>query len=172
MNCKHLLGYLFLGLLIMGCKNEDIGPAISMPLEIQPFYGDFLEEASSHGVKLEVKNLLIKYESLPPSGGIAQCGLSSGIFNGETKNIIRIDTTCTAWKHSRLAREVVLFHELGHVLLLRQHDNTQLSNKDWKSMMYGGNWFVTEYYIEKPERRSYYLNELFNSDTPAPEWSQ
>ena len=37
-------------------------------------------------------------------------------------------------------------------------------------MMFGGNQFSL-YSADTPERRKYYLDELFNSSTPAPSWS-
>ena len=143
-----------------------------MPEEVKPFYNDFLEEGGSRGVTIKVENLLVRYESIPTEDGIPICGATTGTITGEERNIIRIDTTCTAWKHSRLSREVLLFHEFGHALLLRTDDDSQLGNKDWKSMMYSGNWFVTEYYIEKTDRRDYYLDELFDPNTPEPDWAK
>jgi hypothetical protein len=74
---------------------------------------------------------------------------------------------------SDLMKEDLVFHELGHGLLNRKHLNTTLENGDWKSIMCGGDkvngrsWNINY----KGMRRLYYINELFNESTPAPDFS-
>ncbi len=63
-----------------------------------------------------------------------------------------------------------MFHEIGHAILERPHNNVRLPNSDFKTMMFGGNQFGL-YSEDTPERRVYYLDELFNSNTPAPSWA-
>lgn len=70
--------------------------------------------------------------------------------------------------------EDLVFHELGHGLLNRPHINDYLSNGDWKSIMCGGterdgrSWNINYRSI----RREYYLNELFDQNTPEPSWAK
>jgi hypothetical protein len=67
-------------------------------------------------------------------------------------------------------KEDLIFHELGHGLLKRDHLNSTLENGDWKSIMCGGtkvnnrSWNINYRGI----RRNYYIDELFNESTPAP----
>ncbi len=63
-----------------------------------------------------------------------------------------------------------MFHELGHAILGRWHQNEQLSNGDFKTMMFARNQFGL-YNEFTPERRAYCLNDLFNPETPAPIWA-
>jgi hypothetical protein len=71
-----------------------------------------------------------------------------------------------------LKREEIIFHELGHGILQRKHLNSILPNDEWKSMMCGGDkvddriWNVNY----RGERRTYYLDELFNQSTSIPDF--
>lgn len=92
---------------------------------------------------------------------------------------IRIEIDETYWKAisksagADLMKEDLIFHELGHGLLDRKHLNSILENGDWKSIMCGGDkingrsWNINY----KGMRREYYINELFDESTPAPEFS-
>ncbi|MCS6832652.1 MAG: hypothetical protein NZ521_03675, partial [Flammeovirgaceae bacterium] len=88
------------------------------------------------------------------------------------QNIIRIDTQCLAWRYNDTSREVLIFHELGHAILLRFHDNSRLPNGAWKTLMTGTRWSIFDFYITEPSRRDYYIDELFNPNTPTPDWGQ
>lgn len=92
---------------------------------------------------------------------------------------IRIQIDRTYWNAisksagADLMKEDLIFHELGHGLLNRDHLNTTLENGDWKSMMCGGtsvnnrSWNINY----RGMRRKYYIDELFNESTPAPDFS-
>jgi hypothetical protein len=92
---------------------------------------------------------------------------------------IRIQIDKTYWKTvsnssgADLMKEDLIFHELGHALLGRDHLNATLENDDWKSIMCGGikvnnrSWNINY----RGERRNYYVDELFNKLTPAPDFS-
>lgn len=79
----------------------------------------------------------------------------------------------SAAENSDMLKENLLFHELGHGLLNRDHTNAYLTNGDWKSIMCGGDvkdnrsWNINYRSI----RREYYINELFNVNTPSPSWA-
>lgn len=70
-------------------------------------------------------------------------------------------------------REQVVFHELAHGLLMRNHKNNFLPNTEWASIMCGGE--IPDNRFESCNfsgfRKKYYLDELFNEKTPAPEWA-
>jgi len=89
---------------------------------------------------------------------------------------IRIEVDETYWKAigkkdgADLMHEELLFHELGHGILKREHTNAVLSNDEWKSIMCGGDevagrtWNINY----RGEHRKYYLDELFNESTTVP----
>ena len=92
---------------------------------------------------------------------------------------IRIQIDKTYWNAissttgADLMKEDLIFHELGHGLLNRKHLNSTLENGDWKSIMCGGDkvdgrsWNINY----KGIRRAYYINELFDESTAAPDFS-
>jgi len=92
---------------------------------------------------------------------------------------IRIEIDKTYWNDisktngADMMKEDLLFHELGHGLLGRKHLNTTLENDDWKSIMCGGDkvddrpWNINY----RGMRRNYYIDELFNESTLAPDFS-
>ena len=70
-------------------------------------------------------------------------------------------------------KEGLIFHELGHCDLLRPHRNDKLANGEWASRMRGspipdGDNAVINY---SGTRRLYYIDELFDENTPFPDWA-
>lgn len=102
---------------------------------------------------------------------------TAGLTHYETPVRIQIDKTywddITTSAGADLMKEDLIFHELGHALLGRDHLNITLENGDWKSIMCGGDkvndrsWNINY----RGERRNYYVDELFNKTTPAPDFS-
>ena len=92
---------------------------------------------------------------------------------------IRIEIDKTYWDDiskstgADAMKEDLIFHELGHGLLNREHLNSTLPNGDWKSIMCGGDkvnnrsWNINY----RGVRRKYYVDELFNESTPVPDFS-
>jgi len=92
---------------------------------------------------------------------------------------IRIEIDKTYWNDiskrtgADAMKEDLIFHELGHGLLNRNHLNSTLPNGDWKSIMCGGDkvnnrsWNINYRGI----RHKYYIDELFNESTPVPDFA-
>jgi len=131
----------------------------------------FEDEAATRGRTFDLKS----------SGLIIEFGDLSGEVAGLThyEKPIRIQIDKKYWDAisnnagSDEMKEDLIFHELGHGLLGRKHLNTTLENGDWKSIMCGGDkvndraWNINY----RGERRKYYLDELFNESTKAPDFS-
>ncbi len=77
-------------------------------------------------------------------------------------------------------KEALLFHEMGHCFLGRPDNNELLPSGDPKSLMVAGdiNVYSPCVYQIDPEpcnnlpRRSYYIDELFDPNTPLPDWGE
>ena len=70
-----------------------------------------------------------------------------------------------------LNRQYVIFHELGHCILDRRHDNDLLPNGECKSIMKGTEENECYPNIDNFNAwRTYYLDELFNTNADLPEW--
>lgn len=116
----------------------------------------FVAEGRARGVDINTDDLKISFKKLDGLAGIAY----------HSQNEIFIDSTTVHWKKNR---EEVIFHELAHIYLYREHDDNLLAPKMYKSLM---TVHGTIKYARNPERRKYYLDELFNPNTPTPEWAK
>ena len=119
-----------------------------------------------HNFDPETNGLIIEFANLKDN--------TAGLTHYEKP--IRIEIDKTYWNDisgsagADLMKENLIFHELGHGLLNRDHLNSTLFNGDWKSIMCGGtkvndrSWNINY----RGVRRAYYLDELFNESTLAP----
>ncbi len=138
---------------------------ITGPIAISDFqiYVDrFVTEAAMRGVKIDISGLNVIYSDTLKY----YCG-----YGNPSTRTVQISNRPGCWlQQTDLNKEILMFHEMGHAILSRNHDNAKLPNGDFKTMMFGGNQFSL-YSEDTPERRKYYLDELFNSSTPPPSWS-
>ena len=86
---------------------------------------------------------------------------------------------CHYWIYIDQKREALFFHEFGHCILVRFYSNELLLNGDPKSIMVEHNVGLYTTYFNRDSscqdhsyRRTYYLDELFNEQTPVPQWGQ
>lgn len=161
-----LLSILFLG----SCKDEPNRYEVDPQLD--PYLQLFLQEGSKRGVNIDVKGngLLMEFTDLT--------GLTIGLCTYQDPLLVQIDqdywTETTQYEDQENLRQNVVFHELGHGLLNRSHNNSLLENYEWKTIMCGGDnvdgrdWAVNF----NGYRKEYYLDELFNTRTHAPAWSK
>ncbi|HET7732487.1 MAG TPA: hypothetical protein VFK73_01515, partial [Paludibacter sp.] len=170
MNSIRFFGVILLVFLIFlpSCKDPN-------EYRVDPAFADYLlrfeNEVGARGRTFDVttNGLIIEFATLKNS--------TAGLTHYE--NPIRIEIDRNYWNDisktagADLMKEDLIFHELGHGLLKRKHLNTTLENGDWKSIMCGGTkvnnrpWNINY----KGVRRAYYIDELFNESTPAPEFS-
>lgn len=162
MKHKSYLYFLVLLLIFSTCnKKENPQPSL-VGSDFRVYVDRFKSEAASRGFKIDDNQLSVAYSDTLNY----YCGY--GIYS--TKQVV-IGSRASCWQNQTdLNKEILLFHELGHALLGRVHDNTKLPNGDYKTMMFGGDQFNL-YNEDTPERRKYYLDELFNPATPAPNWA-
>src|ERR1035437_3275505 len=153
---------------LASCKNSSEHRVGS---EFTVYVQRFQDEATKHGQNLDIVNggLIVEFADL--KDGVA------GLCHYEKP--IRIEIDRTYWNaidkfaDADLMKEDLLFHELCHGFLGRKHLNSTLENGDWKSIMCGGDkvnnrsWNINYHGV----RRAYYLNELFNESTSAPDYS-
>ncbi len=157
---------LLLCLLFNGCKQNDVTPNNIDP-SFQGFYDKFLLEGSKRGFTKTPTGVTIQFGDAGGGHG--------GVANLET-NTILIDQK--VWNRTSVTyHEKILLHELGHLLLKREHTIDALPNGEAVSIMesFGD---ITEdpsllyiHTIYQGLRQKYYLDELFDPKTPAPDWS-
>src|SRR5919199_1537692 len=90
---------------------------------------------------------------------------------------ITLSTESYCWQSASASeRECLVFHELGHCLLSRIHKTDRFPNGAFVSLMNPDDisiYATCRYPIgnddcDKRPRRAYYIDELFNPNTPAP----
>jgi len=151
-------------MLFGGCE-EDV-PAYNVELEFQEYVDRFIDEAAKRGQTIDFTDsgLSIQFRDAvsKESGGVCYLGQH------------RIEIEKFFWDDaSDLQREGLIFHELGHCELDRRHRNDLLPNGEWASRMRGDpvpeGLSVAINYTET--RKGYYTNELFDQNTPVPDWA-
>jgi hypothetical protein len=160
---------LFISLLFSSCgKNKDF---YYIDPELQPYLDAFLEEGKKRGHEFDFdkSGLILKFSHLS--------GSQIGLCHHQIPLLIEIDSlywqNVTGKKNEKELKTNLIFHELGHGVLNRSHDNTVLPSGDWKTIMCGGekmdsrNWNVNFYGF----REKYYIDELFDPKTSVPEWA-
>lgn len=168
----------FLIVCITGCSSQEEFEAVyEVPDEFQAIIETFVEEAALRGFDYQITNLIIRYDDDMESNYCGQCNSDS--MDPSVQKIILINSV-KCWLND-FQKEALIFHELGHCLLGRLHDESRLPNDDPKSMMVKddiGIYSPCIYAIGGTTecnytfKRSYYLDELFNEATPIPDWAQ
>lgn len=155
---KYLL--LFSFAILLGCDSQDDPvdpdgyPGVDSRLWF--FFDAFEREASSRGITVDLR----------ASGLTGQIGNIEGVnvaggcsFHGSRPNAIILDSTF--WSTlSFLQREMIVFHELGHCVLYREHREASDVTGRCLSIMRSGLESCRDGYSETT--RDGYLNELFD----------
>ena len=121
--------------------------------QFSPYVQSFVNESTKSGHPLAVNDLIVKFGPMRSKYERANCSITEG----QTPVITVNETT---WNQITEAdRESMMFHELGHCVLLREHradvDNTGVP----VSMM---NPYALNTYIYE-SRRTVYIKELFGA---------
>lgn len=157
-------------------------PIRVIPDQMKVFVDRFVLEAEKRGFFLDVSELSFEFEH-PIDGGTTQNPIVGSCSRLERLKLIKIDTLNSLWLLSgHLGREEIIFHELGHCLLNREHIDDKFSSDDFVSIMrsvgqlqYGDINNFTSLFLNptgwKAHKRDYYIEELFNENTSAPCWS-
>lgn len=137
----------------------------------------FVEEANKREIKgpaaqtfdKAISNLEIRFDDNLVMGAGARA-----VSSNPNNPLIVWSTDPGNWAFlDEAGREAWVFHELGHAILQRSHSNLKLPNGDFKSIMIETDDVnhVIFLYEMGTEKRTYYIDELFNSGTPAPDWT-
>lgn len=148
----------------------------SVPADVEPYVQLFRAEASKRGIAVSTDNLIITFGAGQKEDICGQCVLEMGKTSRITLNN---DALC--WQQANQnERECLIFHELGHCLLKRGHKTDKFPNEIYVSLMNPDDvtiYATCRYPIngddcDKRPRRAYYINELFDINTPAPPWGK
>lgn len=142
-------------LLLIGCQATHIPKGVIIEAQLQPYVDDFIAEGKSQGKSITIDNLIAKFAHLDEDT-LGECWRYDNADDGTPKILIDIDS----WEdETDVERRVLLFHELGHCVLNREHIETwDINGLIVSSIMYP--------YLESESMYSrnwtYYMWELFH----------
>lgn len=174
---KATLSILIVLAIVVSCDRDEFKPIYNVPDEFQPFVESFIAEAAIRGHDIEIKNLVIEFD---PNLGSVHCGkCNSNKLGEDIQKVISINSITKCWVFTE-EYEALVFHELGHCILGRLHNSELLSSGDPKSIMVPNDvslyspclYPIGNDPCDYRYRRSYYLDELFNENTPVPDWGE
>lgn len=142
-----------LTIVVASCSKDD---SSEIEQELVTYMEAFVDEAAIRGITIDYSELdLAAYvENIVTTGTIGQCES----YSDGSKAIVLDERY---WiQASDLEREYVVFHELGHCVLGRSHDNSRTSNGTCTSIMQGGENICTGIYTSI--NRDQLLDELFD----------
>jgi len=123
------------------------------PASISPVEARFKELAQLYGTQLPNNSIAYSFRSFFGST-IGMC-----VFSGSKRSV---QLSSSAWNNSSdTFKEMLLFHELGHCLLNRDHKNTRHSDGRPESLMASSLFSQSVYLAHRDE----YLKELFTAET-------
>lgn len=163
---------------LTGCQSSSSPEPVqySVPAEVEPYVQSFRDEAKKRNNPVSITNLIVTFGAVQQEDVCGQCILDSG---KTPRIILNNDSFC--WQQaSKDERECLVFHELGHCLLNRAHKADRFPKGMFASLMNPndtGVYATCRYPIgdddcDKRPRRDYYIDELFNANTPVPAWAQ
>jgi len=140
------------------------GCGSNIPNEVEVYLDSFVREAElrGHNVSNLRDGLTIQFTDLPDN----KAGSSQSFLFRKTIKLAPL-----IWKQmNERQREMLVFHELGHCVLGRQHKNDKLLLGECASIMKEGGENACVANVFSESWRSYYIDELFNPQVPEPVW--
>lgn len=156
-----LVAYIFIvTFLFLSCeKDETDNMTISLFVDesLQPYFDSFEAEGLARGIAVDLADSKIEGYLVEIDGNdvVGQCS-----YSPDSDNIREINIDAAYWQTaSDSEKEFVVFHELGHCFLEREHLDDQTNRGRCESMMHSGLGRCR--FIYNASTRSAYLDELF-----------
>jgi hypothetical protein len=165
---------IFLVMLLLNCGKSNHF-VYEVPWEFDLHVKKFEAEARARGKDITIKNLIIKYDDAASTIFCANSNVVSA--TNDVQKIILVNPQ-VCWQNDTQL-ETLIFHELGHCILGRQHDTSRMPKGDAKTIMFPDDitlYSPCVYNLGNPcdliYRRPYYVDELFYASTPVPDWAK
>ncbi|MEN9613673.1 MAG: hypothetical protein RLZZ628_4487 [Bacteroidota bacterium] len=157
-----ILVTLYLSVFSSGCQKDKIQ---IIPEDLLVYVQTFFEEGNKRGANITLKNINLEIRFSVLMGKNATC-----TFN-KTKHLIEIDSV--NWKkRSIYDKEWLVYHELGHCVLGRDHLLKTLPKGECQSVMSNSEGLNCSINFKSESWRKYYFDELFNHLLFIPNWYQ
>lgn len=156
MNKVLQYGMLLILVVIISCgKETDDNQYIAN--ELQQYFDQFEVEAAQYDIEVDIDDLDLSgyIENIQSNGTVGQCK----IYSDGMQEVV-IDERY--WSRIGYAeKEFLVFHELGHCILGRDHDDSEIVGDICKSIMRSGLTDCSVLYDEV--NRELYIKELFEN---------
>ena len=157
LNISKLLPVALLITTLLGCqKDEPVMNELYVNPELQPYFDLFVEEAAARGISVDLVEEEIEgyIQNIADRDVIGQCA-----YNANAPSKVTIDSPY--WNRSDdFEKEFVVFHELGHCILTRDHLDESNGEGHCLSIMHSGLGDCEFTY--NSANRDTYLDELFS----------
>ena len=153
----------FLGLCFFSCNKEEKAPKefTNVDERLHSFFENFENEAAARGIEIDLNEAILT-ASISEIEGQGVAGQCSRPRNSIANDIV-IDESFLNSNVSNLLKEFVIFHELGHCFLQREHREDEYPNGNCISIMRSGIDGCRDNYSSS--FRSIYIDELFDPDS-------
>ncbi len=148
---KYVMG-LFLLAIILACSGDD---SVETDIALEPYFQIFADEAALRGIEVDYDARRIEglLQDILDSNVKGQC-----FRNEEKPNKVIVDVNY--WDEANEAeKEFIIFHELGHCFLNREHLDDSEPDGTCLSIMHSNP--LACHFVLTSENRKDYLNELF-----------
>ena len=157
MNFRVVFLFLFLSVVWASCERDiQILETNAVDSELQSYVERFEAEAAARGISMDISALGISVELI----SIEEQNVA-GVCYYSANHPGQIEIDLEIWNQiGGLGREFVIFHELGHCAINRDHTEAQFSNGICRSIMASGTGTCRDNYTS--QTRTTYINELFS----------
>jgi len=140
---------------VLSPQEQTQNPYINVDERLVSHFQEFERVAAARGIYIDLRDLGITgvIDQIDETGVLGTCQYGLHIHH------VTVDENF--WRRaSNISKEFVVFHELGHCVLARDHSESAFANGICKSIMRSGLGDCRDAYISA--NRNYYLNELFS----------
>lgn len=112
--------YIAIALLITGCGQAK-GSDVNVDVELQPYVDSFQTEITVRGVDITINQLTITFGD--------DAGKDAAVCFWKGSGVPRVVVNRDLWEETNdIDREMLIYHELGHCILGREHNANMIVN--------------------------------------------
>ena len=142
-------------LLLTGCNRHlEVAKIVSIEPRLQSYVSNFVQEGANVGSSIIIDNLIVRFTNKLDASTLGECWDYHDGTEGNPTIYINYNDWLT---QTETRRKVVMFHELGHCVLWRGHNETY-TNGIPTSIMYPYIGSDSDYL----NNWAYYMQELFH----------
>lgn len=117
--------------------------------EFKPYYSEFIDDLNLRNRRVSYSGIAIKFDKMKSSNNVGECHYSY------PKHTVKINRTF--WDvSSNTTKKIIIYHELGHCMLYKEHSEKLNSINQPVSIMYPRVLYASVFLRDELQ----YINEL------------